>query len=208
MNTKELPDDFDIDYPKRGDKLIAPGDKTLFADWMAGQWHWYPDAYKKAADKLVGQIEGHAFEDVLIFPVIFLYRHFVELKLKELIKELDNLSGTRISDSDFKTHRLGPLWNYVKAHLGCIRDGNWDNDILPALENLVKELAQLDPDSYHFRYSHNTQLKEIPLPHAISLAHFKEAMTRIANGFAYIDVGIEMEREGRSLEADFNSHYF
>lgn len=82
-------EDLEIPYPERGDKLLdpsrKPGEKRLFAGWMVGQWQWYPDAYKQAADKLVNQIEGHSWEDRLIFPVIFLYRHFVELKLKYLI---------------------------------------------------------------------------------------------------------------------------
>jgi len=207
---EDFAETFEITYPKRGDKLMphSPGEKTLFADWMTGQWHWYPDAYKQAADKLVDQVEGHSWEDILIFPIVFLYRHFVELKLKELIIELDSLSGTQIGDNEFKKHNLVPLWQYVKAHLACITNGQWDNDILAGLDDLIQELSQLDPTSFHFRYSHDTEFQPITLPHQISMTDFKEGINKIANGFGYIDGGIEMEREGRSQEADFNAHLY
>lgn len=134
-------DDFEIPYPERGDKLIdhsrKQGEKRLFAAWMIGQWHWYPDAYKQAADKLVDQIEGHSHEDRLIFPIIFLYRHFVELKIKEIIIQLDRLSGTQIAEKQFKKHQLMPLWSYAREHLACINNANWDNDILPSLERMI-----------------------------------------------------------------------
>jgi hypothetical protein len=202
---------FEMNYPKRGDKLLdsapQPGEKRLFSGWMKGQWLWYPDAYKQAADKLVDQIEGHPWEDRLIFPVIFLYRHFVELKLKYLIIELDRLSGTRIEDRQFNRHQLIPLWSYVKDHLNCIREASWDNEILSSLESLIRDFDRLDSDSYHFRYSHDTKFQQNPLPDSISLEHFKQALARMEGGFGYIEGGIDMEVEGRNLGADFNAYY-
>ncbi len=204
-------DDFEIPYPERGDKLIdhsrKPGEKRLFAGWMIGQWQWYPEAYKQAADKLVDQIEGESWEDRLIFPVIFLYRHFVELKLKYLIIELDRLSATQMPVKEFNRHQFGPLWSYVKSHLGCIKNATWDKEIISSLENLIREFDQLDPDSYHFRYSHDTKFQQNPLPDFIDLKHFKESMAKIDAGFGYIDGGIDMETEGRALEADFNADF-
>jgi len=37
------------------------------------------------------------------------------------------------------------------------------------------------------------------------MEHFKQAMAKIEAGFGYIDGGIDMESEGRSLEANFCS---
>jgi len=204
-----LEDNFEIRYPKKGDKLVVHvGEKRLFSGWMVGQWRWYPDAYKEAADKLVDQIEGHSWEDGLVFPVVFLYRHYVELKLKYLIIEFDMLGGTVISDKEFNRHELVPLWNYVKGHIGCISGAVWDKEILRSLESLIKELDQLDPNSYRFRYSHDIKFQANPLPDSISLGHFKEGMAIIEAGFGYIDGGIDMETEGRSQEAAAYADYY
>lgn len=204
-----MDDKFEIRYPQKGDKLLVPwGQKRLFAGWMVGQWLWYPDAYKLAADKLAEQIEGHSWEDGLVFPVVFLYRHYVELKLKYLIIELDRLGGTDMNEKEFNKHKLIPLWIYVKKHLGCIRDANWDKEILRSLESLIKEFDQLDPNSYRFRYSHDTKFQENPLPESISITSFKEGMDAIESGFGYIDGGIDMETEGRRMEADFSDYSY
>src|SRR5687768_7210692 len=109
--------------PKKGDSLIAEaGDpKTLFADLLTGNWASYADGYKTAADKLVDMLEGNAPEDVLILPIIFMYRHYLELKLKYLIGALDVLSETQMPPAQFMTHNLPTLWAYVKDRQGCIR---------------------------------------------------------------------------------------
>src|ERR1043166_1697277 len=115
----------EIRYPRIGDALIketgGKQGKLLFADWMVGKFCWYADGFKLAADKIVDQISGEPWDDQLINPVIFLYRHFVELKLKEIILELDSLGGTDVPKGIFMNHDLMNLWDYLKKHLSCIR---------------------------------------------------------------------------------------
>jgi hypothetical protein len=194
----------EIRYPQPNDTLIKEsGDKVLYADWMSGKWNFYADAYKEAADKLVDQIqEDWGPDDKLILPIIFMYRHFVELKLKWIIIHLDGFSGTRISDGLFNQHRLFELWIYLKNHLNCLRCGQLDKDIKNGLEKLIKELSSLDPESFRFRYSHDTRFNEVPLPERISMEHFKTTMGVIDNGLEYIEAGIYMEKEARDLDAE------
>ena len=200
--------DEEIRYPKRGDTLIDQGGgkraKVLFADWMAGKWDHYADGYKLAADRLVDQIEGEPWDDTLIFPVIFLYRHFVELKLKEIVMDLAALSGAPLPDNLFK-HEFSRLWSFIKDHLNCLRNACWDNDILPSLERLINELSALDPDSMHSRYPHDRKFKQMAFPRAISLSHFKTMMEAIGNGLAHIEAGIQIEIDGRALDAEFQA---
>jgi hypothetical protein len=199
----------EILYPKKGDALIQGGGgkaaKALFADWMKGEWGFYADGYKRAADIIVDQVDGDAPDDILILPIIFLYRHYVEVKLKDVIIGLDRLSGTHMGKG-FGTHNLISLWSYLKSHLDCIRTEPGNKEILPALDSLIAELATLDPDSFHFRYPYDKTLQqEMQLPHSLSMNHFKETMEKIEHGFAYIEAGIDLETEARGLDADLEA---
>jgi hypothetical protein len=140
----EVPDwDEEIVYPRPGDTLFqranVQNEKILFAEWLAGDWAMYPDGYKMAADMVVDTMTGHAWEDRLILPIIFMYRHYVELKIKHIILELDRLSGTRIDTDRFRKHNLQSLWQYLIAHLNCIRSEP-NKEIMSATERLINEL--------------------------------------------------------------------
>src|SRR6266851_7994478 len=143
--------------PRLTDTLIETSGgkrtKTLFTDLMAGEWAFYADGYRKAADALVDKIEGDAPDDVFLLPIVFLYRHFVELKLKDLFIQLVSVCHISMYPNEITTHKLLPLWTFVKGHLDCIREEMHDTEIVPALDKLIKELSDLDPDSMHFRYA-------------------------------------------------------
>lgn len=206
----ETPDwDEEIVYPQRGDTLFqranVQNEKILFADWLAGDWAMYPDGYKMAADMVVDTMEGHAWEDRLILPIIFMYRHYVELRIKHIILELDRLSGTRIDKDRFGKHNLQSLWHYLTAHLGCIRS-EANKEIMAATERLLNELNSLDPDSMHFRYATDKErLNSMPLPHSLSMIGFKNGMEKLKSGLDYVAAGIDVETEGRDIDADMEA---
>lgn len=199
--------DAEMPNPKLTDTLIEYGgwkaEKTLFSDLLSGNWYFYAHGYKQAADLLVDTLTGEPPQDSLILPIVFLYRHFVELKLKDIILSLDRLCGSEMKDVG--THDLLPLWAYLKDHLNCLRDEPGNTEIIPALEKLIKELSSLDANSYHFRYAHDKKFsKEMPLPRSLNMKHFKETMEKIHNGLRYIEAGIDLEREARIIDTDIN----
>ncbi len=200
---------FEIEDLKPGDVLIQAGDlneeKVLFGDWLQGKWDLYADGYKVAADMLVEQIEGNPVEDRLICPVLFMYRHFVELKLKHLILSLDKLSGKQISEKQFGKHHLYPLWLYVKTHLDCIGGEGGNAELFASLDARIKELDQLDPDSTHFRYSHNKTFQEMAIPESLSMSNLKDTMNKINNAFGLIEGGVDYETEGRATDAELEA---
>ena len=196
--------DEEIIYPRLTHYLIEQGgwkeEKTLFSDLIAGNWYFYAQGYKRAADILVDTTHGEPWDDSLILPIVFLYRHFVELKLKDIILALDHLGGTTMEK--LGTHDLIPLWNYLKDHLNCIRHEIVDKEIIPALDKLIAELSNLDPDSFHFRYAHDKKfLNAMPLPRSLNMKHFQGTMKIIDNGLRYLEAGIEMETESRIQDA-------
>ena len=54
--------------------------------------------------------------DVLVFPIIYTYRHHVELTLKRLVRKGARPANARITDQDKKwlrKHRLDKLWEIL-----------------------------------------------------------------------------------------------
>ena len=193
---------------KSNDTLLKDtGGKVLYAGWMSGKWDFYADAYKEAADRLVDQIqENWAPDDRLILPAIFMYRHFVELKLKWIIIHLQLFSGTKISK--FNIHDIWQLWIYVKDHLSCLDGGKLEKNTENNLDRIIKELSTLDPTSYYFRYSHDNQDQDIPLPERLSMENFKDVMEGLKNGFALIEGGIDYEKEMRAFDAEIQAELY
>ena len=71
-------------------------------------WWQYTMGYKEAGDLLLQNTSGGGRQHVLVFPIIFMYRHYIELQLKEII--LNNWAYLDISE-DFPTyHNIEKLW--------------------------------------------------------------------------------------------------
>ena len=71
-------------------------------------WWQYTMGYKEAGDLLLQNTLGGGRQHVLVFPIIFMYRHYIELQLKEII--LNNWAYLDISE-DFPTyHNIEKLW--------------------------------------------------------------------------------------------------
>lgn len=49
------------------------------------KWDTYAEGYKSAGDIAVQYVvENNWYQDFLVYPIVFLYRHYLELRLKEL----------------------------------------------------------------------------------------------------------------------------
>lgn len=156
----------------------------------------YPTGYKMATDKLVqfALNEPHN-ADFLIFPIVFLYRQYLELRLKQLI-----LDGNRIMDinGDFpQTHRIDLLWEKCKSVLNKIKLDNDDKvawrvaKTIGTIEASILEFGFIDPTSMAFRYP--IDKKSVPFLDGldtINIHHFGESMNNVAS---YLDaVALEL----------------
>ena len=110
-------------YPKKGDTLFK-GDLDIHLNADISHWNkdlsGYAKGYKDAADFIVkGAIEGHSSYtfnvSFLVFPVVFLYRQYIELRLKEII-----LLGTKTNYEEHglpKHHRIDELWRHARHYV-------------------------------------------------------------------------------------------
>jgi hypothetical protein len=130
--------------------------------------------YHEAAQHLVTHIASTHYRDPDACPIVFLYRHAVELYLKSIIhwgNNLLRLNGKPIvpHKNIFTEHRLRVLLKSVKPILR-FRDSldNWGDthfDCFGDVEKVIGELEEFDPGSYSFRYPVDTTGKKATLPH-------------------------------------------
>jgi hypothetical protein len=119
-----------------------------------------PGAFKLAADMI---LDAHlaakgSHNDILLFPVLYLYRHSVELKLKDLLLLgiragfFDDEAAGKILDDDhgiIGQHRLCALWNKARDLLAHhYQNGSQ----LKVAESMMGELHQIDKDGQTLRY--------------------------------------------------------
>ena len=110
----------------------------------------YAIGYKQGADALVEKVIKHAQDqDTLVYPIVFLYRQYLELRLKEIIREGNCLLG--IGQGFPGHHRINDLWNSVK---GIIRRVFEKKDIaeFEFINHVIIEFCNVDPESFSFRY--------------------------------------------------------
>src|SRR5207245_1195494 len=76
-------------WPRAGDVLFHSGDDwwhNACLNYGGNSWELYASGYKDAADILSERVfETRRHADFLIYPITFLYRHYLELRLKEMI---------------------------------------------------------------------------------------------------------------------------
>ena len=105
--------------------------------------------YKQGADLMVeSALKDRAAKDVLIFPIIFCYRHYIELSLKHLIANYGPTVGVTRS---WNSHDLSTLWNKVKVIIkGYGVDVEDDSTCVVA--DIITEFGKMDEGSFSFRY--------------------------------------------------------
>ena len=172
-------------WPKKGNKAFASADqgKSFYLNRFPFPFPQKPGAFKDAAEMV---IEGcHAagrlrFSDELFFPVAYLYRHGLELLLKDIIQTGVHLN--RFSQHDVEealtNHNLAKLWTKAKQVL-VDRWPTADPTPLSATEAVINDFHQADPNGQVFRYDENKDGQRYrleTLPQNIGLDELRETM--------------------------------
>ncbi len=148
----------------------------------------YADSYYDAAKCLVDKVlHSNGYSDTVICPIIFLYRHSVELYLKHIILTYNKFNSKNIKQKeDLITHDLKKLFSYAKERLIKLDlwdEENWeDHDYGYKLTELVDYLSMLDASSFVFRYPFNTKDEATLKPHfKLNLFEFSDKANRICD---------------------------
>ena len=123
--------------------------------------------YHEAGKALISQMASSSgYRDYEGYPILFLYRHGLELYLKAIVYRGAQLAGV-IADEKIATeklwsrHELTPLLPHVE---GIFKSVGWEWDFevsgLKSFDDfttLLEAIERLDPRSYCFRYPVNTK---------------------------------------------------
>jgi len=190
----------DYRWPKKGDRLLRADDDwrsavTFEAHEVSRHAHIWA-GYLKAGDVLLEQCErtnSRLDRHELVYPVLFCYRHGLELAIKWIIARYGRFAG--VSREDHAHHDLWQLWTVCKQ---IIIEVGSDGDIegLEAVEQVVKDFHELDRGSFSFRYSHDKKGMMIVLPDVtFDLANTKDVMEGVNNLFIGADGQLDANSE-------------
>src|SRR3989442_8033374 len=110
-NTLDL-DFTSVPWPKPSDTLFREDTDwsyNAFLNLGGKAWGSYASGYKEAADVLVERfLEDWRGMDIVTYPIVFLYHHYIELRLKRLVIAGQALLHKPIDFQD--QHCLLQLW--------------------------------------------------------------------------------------------------
>ena len=199
--------------PKKNDRLFR-GD---LRDWMNnaclnvtgnGDHYAYKAGYRRGAEILIEHVCEHGHDqDVLVYPIIFLYRHHVELMLKRIIKRVLYVIDGRLNKKlreHIGKHRLDLLWEDLSEMLPAFYEAaGWDESDavqVEGIESYIRQLSELDADSFSFRYSHSKKGKT-SLPRNlknVNLRNFGVLMGRLADYLYGMDEAVSLLGESKT----------
>jgi hypothetical protein len=200
-------------------------------DWETNAWvrgateYAYAEGYRRAGRVLADHVIQNRWDtDFLVYPIVFLCRHYVELQLKRLIPDCAYLAGQNLSEADRKrlssSHSLGQLWGILKPILQKLStDGSGiAQDDIGATDAYISQIHELDGGSFSFRYladkSGAPSIDKDKLPH-LNIGVFTEGMEKLT-GYLFglgemvgetVQIKCEMEAEARAEDAQYMEHY-
>lgn len=184
---RRLPEKFEdiltIPYrsPKKGDRLLR-----ATTDWDRGvEFAADPEfrhvqiwnGYMTAGEALIDDLRDNNHDrHALIYPILFTYRHGVELAMKWIIA----MYGDR-TPAEIAHHDLWQLWKLCRA---VIDSAGQDDGSIDIVEKIVKDFHDLDGSALAFRYGIDKNLRPPRLPTGLfDVENIRNVMKGVAHFF-------------------------
>lgn len=192
--------------PKPSEK----SDKLFIPDADVDPWHsaclnylhdhsaFYGDGYLKAGHVLVDHaLKDSGDLDTLVYPIAFLYRQYLELRLKQIID-----IALRLHDRASKpklSHDIKSLWLAWRKLDEELYPGSTSKEQLDGIERLIDEFVAVDPTSQGFRYATDTKgnrsLAGLTL---VNVRNLRDVMIKIADQLEYYYTGLYGELDAQA----------
>lgn len=182
----------DFNWPKKGDRAFrqsisfSSGDRAEIEAFMMPSEGVYLVGFQRAADMIVASAQTSDLNpDDLVFPVAYLYRHHLELMLKELVRLGIRLGALDRCADILGGHNLHKLWNKAKQLILQVWPDSPGDDV-QAVEQVILEFHNLDPSGQAFRYARDKHggpyLADVP--ERVGLANLKSVVDAVS---AFLD---------------------
>src|ERR1051325_2873076 len=146
-----------------------------------GQWHRYAEGYRDGAEWLYARWRKDPVKpDYLAYPMVYLYRHYVELMLKEFLLSAKHAGLIHLPKKWECDHNLKRLWDKICPLLGELFPDEPERDTVNA-QRLIYELHERDQFSQEFRYPTDREgRKHLGDMDHLDIDNFFDAMRRLA----------------------------
>jgi hypothetical protein len=119
-------------------------------------WSLFADCYRRSADDLANTATREPWRhDLLGAPMLFLYRHYIELQLKALLLH----AGELLDDPQTvpPRHYLKILWERVREMLLRVSKQRPDDPWFARADDIIGQFDEIDKTSFAFRYPVDTK---------------------------------------------------
>ena len=180
-------------WPRQADKAFVassnPSENANIDESGHSRLALMTDGYKRTCDLMVEAAGDDKWaRDTLVFPIIFNYRHFLEVSLKYLLATYGPAVGVA---PNWRSHDLATLWGSVLEMLD--KYGSADTDEAdPVVGEIILEFAKIDPGSYAYRYPVDRHGRLLPVAQTdLHLSTLADVMNGVSGHFdgcdAYLD---------------------
>ena len=149
-----------------GPSDLERGWSLYFSNAPTAEFGYYGSGFLEAARTLARSFaRRHGRRQIDILPVLFLYRHSIELLAKAVIlsgNRLMQMAGAGQDERDLfasfgrSRHRLLPLLESIRQVFEYAHwEWHWPKPVIESFDDaqrVLEELETLDPDSFNFRY--------------------------------------------------------
>jgi hypothetical protein len=146
----------------------------------------YVEGYRRAAQAVFSLLDGGLNSpDYVLWPLAFMWRHHLELAMKDIIARGREIQGDEWGFPEH--HDLVKLWHEAKPHI--VECGPESSPELDNVEAGLVEFQTIDPYADGFRYPVGKRLQRRSLakaPEQVNLHLLQEAMESIANFFSAV----------------------
>jgi len=168
-----------------------------FGVWGRG----YFNAASKLAMEILSNIDtNNSFADYDVYPIVFLYRHSLELYLKNIIyKSALILAFKNIPKIDTKLYNLHNLKMLSEKATEILQKLFSKDQRLKQLSEKIlqisSEFSEIDPNSYSYRYPIDINGNAATKPNQIvNLEAFHNTMRALLSEMEVIDFGLDLEK--------------
>jgi hypothetical protein len=179
------------------------------------EFGFYARAFHEAGQALFGRMfDGNGYNDLEGCPIIFLYRHALELYLKAIVlhgETILSINGEMLlaNRGILQRHTLQPFFPLLKRTFDAV-GWTWDLDIeglrtFDEVEELLRDFDTVDVGSYTFRYPVDTRGNpSVPHHFMVHMPTFCKRMDTLLESLEAAVMGLEVtERE--KLEAAYHA---
>jgi len=194
----------DSSWPQEGNELFtSDGDYYDHAHFGWGNWDvtfaGYCMGYKESADTLIEEaISSKIIRklDTYIFPVLFLYKQYLELQMKYIYLKYSEDSKKKKQKVIGKcSHNLMKIWNIIKPIMNEFASTK-DNKTTNIVEKYIQQYHELDEGSFRFRYPIDIKLNEIlGDDERINYINLKERMNELKSFFTGVEGHLESVKD-------------